>query len=91
MTIDQQTETIPLSITQEQYDRIKAAEAVVVGKYSGSGGAFSKLAFIGSEQECEEFIETPSLFLIPQGLEYLGHEVVLREDLIPPEGVTCQS
>jgi len=79
-------DTVPLSVTQDQYDQIKSSEAVVVGKYRGLSGPFSRLSFIGSVVESEEFVATPSLFIIPTGLEYLGHEVVLTTDLIPPEG-----
>jgi hypothetical protein len=79
-------DVVPLSITQDQYERIKVSKAVVVGKYQGEGGMFSRLEFIGELTECEEVVETPSLFIIPNGVEYLGHDVILTSDLIPPEG-----
>ncbi len=78
------TDVLPLSVSQEQYDRIRQADAVVVNKYSGSGGMFTRLARIGTVAECEDYIATPSLLIIPSGLEYLGSEVVLAGDLLPP-------
>jgi hypothetical protein len=78
-------ETAQLSITTEQYERIQTAEAVAVSLYRNSGLLFSKVARIGTISECEDYVNTPALLIIYQGVEYIGSEVVLTKDLIPPK------
>ena len=77
----------PLSITPEQFEQIKQAEAVAVSNYNSASGRFSKLAKIGTVEECEDWLAAPSLFIVFDGTEYLGSEVVRTSDLLPPEGV----
>ena len=79
------TETLPLSIDAEQYERIKAAEAVVITHYTGPGGRFAKLRFIGSMEECELEANTPRIILVAPGVECEGSMVVPVAELIPPE------
>jgi hypothetical protein len=74
-----------LSVSSEQYERLLTAQAVAVSLYRGGSALFSKLARIGTVEECEDYVNTPSLLIVLEGTEYLGSEGVLVSDLIPPD------
>ena len=78
-------DTLPLSISDEEYERIKAAEAVVITTYSGPDGRFTRLRFIGSREEAEVIASTQQLVIVPTGITCEGCEVVNTSELIPPE------
>lgn len=75
----------PLAVDQDQYERIKSSEAVAVSMYRGNSGLFSKLGHVGTVDECESYVKIPALFIVPSNVEYLGSEVVLTKDLLPPD------
>lgn len=77
-----------LAITPEQFEQIKQAEAIAVHNYESSQGRFGELAMIGAAEECQACIDTPTILLVYDTIRYLGSEVVLVSDLLPPDEVT---
>ena len=91
MTTTSDEPVLPLSVTQEQYDRIRQAEVVVVAEFTGPQGRYTKLAFIGSVEECEDFVSTPRLIVVTTGVECDGYVVVPVSELLPPEEKPCEA
>ena len=91
MTTTSDEPVLPLSVTQEQYDRIRQAEAVVVSQFTGPQGRYATLGFIGSVEECECFASTLRLMVVPTGVECDGYGVVPVSELLPPEEKPCEA
>lgn len=79
------SEISQLCVTHDEYRKIQAAQAVVVNKYRSNYGLYSHLAFIGTKDECDAVVETPAILIVVSGVEYLGSEVVLTKNLLPPD------
>jgi hypothetical protein len=81
--------TIPLQVTQEELDRIRQCEAVVVHVYeTASGDVFSRAVAWGDRDEMQDAADTPGMFIVPVGVSIRHQEMLLVSDLLGPSEET---
>ncbi len=77
-----------LRITAGQLSDIEQNEAVVLDEWENSSGQrWGELRFTGSLSDCRESLSSSQgeLLIVPNGVKYIGSQVVQRDDLLPPK------
>lgn len=72
-----------LEMTQQEYDRMKQCESVIVREYERSDGSrFAKAVAWGDAEEMQEQASTPTMQIIPAGLSIVCQRAIPVSELL---------